>query len=119
MKKEITVFALTALFMGGCSDIAGPSLPVKSTTAVYEKPTPKKEQRFRNTMLKVAKSTQEDPNYHRMAFDMPEEKKWFKELMYRLWDRQITRAQFIAEGTARYPEHKYEFTYIANAYQSY
>jgi len=70
-------------------------------------------------MIKVAQSTQADPNYHRMALNTPEEKRWFKNLMYQLWDRQITRKQFIAEGTSRYPDHKYEFTYIANAYQNY
>lgn len=116
MRREITAFALTALFMGGCSNITGPRLPA---TATYEKPTPDKEKRFHDAMIKVAQSTQMNAKYHRMALNTPEEKRWFKDLMYRLWDRQITRAQFIAEGTARYPEHKYEFTYIANAYQNY
>jgi general secretion pathway protein E len=37
----------------------------------------------------VAQSTQANPNYNRMALNTPEEKEWFKNLMYRLWDRQI------------------------------
>jgi hypothetical protein len=85
----------------------------------YEAPTPAKEARFHSVMTAVAQSTKKDPNYKRLSLDTPEQKIWFKNLMYRLWDRQITRAEFIAEGTSVYPHHKYEFTYIANAFQNY
>lgn len=78
-----------------------------------------KESKFHQAMVAVAQSTKQDPNYHKLSLNTPEEKRWFKNLMYRLWDRQITRAQFINEGVARYPEHKYEFFYIANAFQRY
>jgi hypothetical protein len=113
-----TATLLTAgILLTGCSDMMGPSAPATRTT--YEKPTPAKEAKFHETMIKVAQSTKSNPNYNRMALNTPEEKEWFKNLMYRLWDRQITRSQFIEEGMKRYPNHKYEFTYIANAYQNY
>ena len=70
-------------------------------------------------MIQVAQSTKQDPNYHRIALNTQEEKIWFRDLMYKLWDREITRQQFITEGVKRYPSHRYEFTYIANAYQNY
>jgi len=116
MKLHTSALLLGAVLLAGCTDIAGPRIVPEST---YEKPTPAKEERFHETMIKVAQSTRENPHYNRMALNTPEEKEWFKNLMYRLWDRQITRKQFIAEGMAKYPDHKYEFTYIANAYQHY
>ena len=119
MKRQayaLLILAGAALFTG-CSTT--PGMPSPATSSHYEKPTPAKEQKFHATMIKVAQSTQMDPNYNRMRLETPAEKEWFKNLMYRLWDRQITRNQFIAEGTAKYPNHKYEFRYIANAYQRY
>jgi PBP1b-binding outer membrane lipoprotein LpoB len=134
MKKRISIIILSAAFLAGCSNPMESAAPrisqVEHSTADterttvpvtrnYEAVTSEKEARFHKTMLAVAKSTKQDPHYHRMALNTAEEKKWFKDLMYRLWDRQITRKEFIAQGTAKYPDHKYEFTYIANAYQNY
>ena len=83
----------------------------------YTKPTPEKEEAFKQTMHKVAKSTLEDERYNKMALDTPEKKAWFKTLMYRLWDRQITSKQFIAEGLSKYPTHNYEFAFVAHGFQ--
>ena len=83
----------------------------------YYPPTPQKEAIFNKEMRRVALSTQNDPRYHRMSLDTPEKKEWFKNLMYRLWDRQITRDEFIAQGIAKYPTHRYEFEFIANGFQ--
>ncbi|QOR61076.1 hypothetical protein ACM66Z_06340 [Sulfurovum sp. ST-21] len=115
MIQKISLFILTAALLAGCS----PSMTSLTASKRYEKPTPEKEEKFQEVMIKVAQSTQENPIYHRMALNSPEEKEWFKDLMYRLWDRQITRKEFIAEGTAKYPDHIYEFSYIANAYQRF
>jgi hypothetical protein len=120
MRRYTAALCFSALLFTGCSDMMGPSLSSSRNTPVtYEKPTPAKEAKFHEAMIKVAQSTRTNPNYNRMALNTPEEKEWFKNLMYRLWDRQITRQQFIAEGLAKYPNHKYEFEYIANAYQNY
>jgi len=118
MRLHTSALFLAAALLAGCSDVMGPRIS-SGTTASYEQPTPAKEQKFHEAMIKVAQSTRTNPNYNRMALNTPEEKEWFKNLMYRLWDRQITRQQFIAEGLAKYPNHKYEFEYIANAYQNY
>jgi len=120
MKIHPTAYLLSVLLLAGCSnpiDSISPDTP--QSHRIYEKPSPLKEERFHNTMVKVAQSTRQDPNYHRMALKTDEEKRWFKDLMYKLWDRQITRQQFIAQGVKRYPDHQYEFAYIANAYQNY
>jgi len=83
----------------------------------YEKPTAAKEEMFKQTMNKVAQSTLADARYNKMDLDTPEKKAWFKNLMYRLWDRQITRRQFIAEGLSKYPSNIYEFAFVAHGFQ--
>ena len=67
-------------------------------------------------MRAVAAGIKDDPNYQRLALDTPEKKEWFKTLTYRLWDRQITRQQFVAEGLKRYPHHGYEFNFIVRGF---
>jgi uncharacterized protein YceK len=131
MNKSIYPLTIAAaIAMNGCSnpmESATPSSSAQTHSAStrhlthhkYKTPTPDKEAKFHSIMITVAKSTKLDPKYKKLSLDSPEEKVWFKKLMYRLWDRQITRAEFIAEGTSKYPHHKYEFTYIANAYQNY
>jgi len=122
--QRITLFcSIAAIFLTACSTpVSSPSpqsrvshqVPLSSTAV-----NGTKMERFHTTMIQVAQSTKQDPNYHRIALNTQEEKIWFRDLMYKLWDREITRQQFIAEGVKRYPSHRYEFTYIANAYQNY
>jgi hypothetical protein len=135
MKKQISgIILLSAALLTGCSNPMESAAPrisqvehqaaemgksISTAGQHYETATGKKEARFHKAMIAVAKSTKQDRHYHRIALNTTEEKRWFKDLMYRLWDRQITRKEFIRQGTARYPGHKYEFTYIANAYQNY
>lgn len=117
MNKTLTTLLLAGLAINGCSTTDTPT--PKVTHVHYKKPTPQKEEQFHKTMMKVALSTKEDDKYNRMALDTPEKKEWFKTLMYRLWDRQITRDQFIAEGIEKYPTHRYEFSFVANGFQKY
>ena len=113
MKKRLLIALLAGLTFTACTDSASSLAP--QTT--YQAPSQAKMDAFTPVMTKVALSTREDPKYNRMALNTPEEKEWFKMLMYRLWDRQITRSQFIAEGVSRYPTHRYEFNFIANGFQ--
>ena len=83
----------------------------------YEKPTPEKFTKFKKVMHEVALSTKDDKTYRKIALNTAEKKEWFKNLMYRLWDRQITKTQFISEGLKKYPTRKYEFTFVANGFQ--
>jgi len=123
MQIRISICSIISLLLlTGCStpvEMLTPETP--RSQRIQEKPTPiaSKEKRFHNTMIKVAQSTRQDPNYHRLSLKTDAEKRWFKELMFQLWDRQITRREFIAKGVKKYPDHAYEFTYIANAYQNY
>ncbi len=116
MKYSLVLMIFALFIYTGCSKKAPQH---KMLHANYEKPTKEKVERFHQVMTKIALSTKSNPRYNRMALDTPEKKAWFKTLMYRLWDRQITRKAFISEGLKRYPKHHYEFRFIANGFQKY
>jgi hypothetical protein len=116
---------IAALALSGCTNSIGLPIPMEPASAPapvikkipYEQALPEKQDRFHEDMIAVATSTKSDPNYQRMALDTPERKAWFKNLMYELWDGQITKAQFIAEGVSKYPTHRYEFEFVANGFE--
>ena len=117
--KLVVVATLASLSFSACTS---PDLGTSSASRIavtYEKPTEAKLAVFHPIMTKVALSTKDDPNYKKMSLSTTEEKEWFHNLMYRLWDRQITKNQFISEGVAKYPTHRYEFTFIANGFQKH
>ena len=110
MKKRILIALLAALSFTACTET--------NTVApqVYQAPTDAKMAKFKPVMTKVALSTRNDPKYNKMTIQ-PADKEWFQLLMYRLWDRQITRTQFVTEGVSRYPGHNYEYNFIAHGFQ--
>ena len=131
MKRDFIIAACIALGFSGCTssidhllephEPTQPSQTVQSVQAVaseydYEEPTAEKKEAYEKKMRAVAAGIKDDPNYQRLALDTPEKKEWFKTLTYRLWDRQITRQQFIKEGLKRYPDHGYEFNFIVRGF---
>jgi len=121
MKLRLLAAGIVALALSGCTNsITAPSVPAPAPVVKkipYEQASPEKQDRFHEDMIAVATSTKNDPNYNRMSLDTPERKAWFKNLMYQLWDGQITKAQFVAEGVSKYPTHKYEFEFVANGFE--
>ena len=121
-----SIIGLVSL-INGCTgtEISVPQMvhnPIKNSnkqqlTRRYYPPTLQKAAIFNKKMHRIALSTQNDSRYNRIALNTPKEKTWFKKLMYRLWDRQITRDEFIALGLQKYPTHRYEFELIANGFQ--
>jgi len=103
----------------GCSSALHNKKP-KSPTAkrVYQAPTPAKMQKFGATMQKIATKIPGDPSYNRMSLNTPEKKAWFKDLTYRLWDRQISKHEYMSRGLAKYPTHRYELEFIAKGISS-
>lgn len=128
MKYKLLAISMIGFTFTGCNTKL--NLPTSSQTNMkktytvperksYAKPSDKKLEAYHDTMMKVALSTQKDPNYKKIALDTPEKKAWFGDLMYRLWDRQITRNQFVTEGLEQYPTHRYEFDFVANGFQQH
>jgi hypothetical protein len=128
MKRHFILVAFVALGLSGCTssmdylieqnEPAKSSQPIQTTSTQYdyEEPTPEKKEAYEKKMREIASGIKDDPNYQRFALDTPEKKEWFKKLTYRLWDRQITRQQFITEGLKRYPDHGYEFNFIVRGF---
>ena len=115
MKKTILISTvLAALTFTGCTD----SMTSATPKQVYQAPTPEKSAKFNPILGEVAHSTKTDPNYHKMALKTDEDKKWFTSQAYRLWDRQMTKSQFVSDGVAKYPGHEYEFKFVANGIQA-
>lgn len=125
MKLRISIAILTVLNFSGCTspmdmlDTPQPQPQTQTVPKQYQEPTPEKKEAYQNTMRSVASGISDDPNYHRIALDTPEKKAWFKDLTYRLWDRQITTSQFMAEGLSKYPDRRYEFNFVVNGFQKH
>ena len=127
MQKYYLILAsITLLGLSGCTPASselGVS-PKYTTTQTqqqqtsYEKPTAHKQALYQQTMRSVASGIKHDANYKRIALNTPEKKEWFRTLTYRLWDRQITRQQFITEGLSKYPSHRYEFDFVVKGFES-
>ena len=125
MRRNLIIAAVIALGFSGCTSsmdhlITEPTRQTAQTTTIkaqpYEAPSGPKKEAYENTMRKIAAGIQDDPNYQRISLNTPEKKEWFKSLTYRLWDRQITRYQFIEEGLKRYPDHGYELNFIVRGF---
>ena len=120
LKKIYLLLAGIALLgLSGCtpaSQYLGNSPRATTSMTHYENPTPHKMALYQQTMRSVASGIKHDTKYQRITLDTPEKKEWFKTLTYRLWDRQITRQQFLAQGLVRYPTHQYELQFITNGF---
>jgi len=122
MKSHLIILTMTMIAFTACSNtkqVSPKSNKIVLQKVPYERPTQAKSDAFNSTMKKVASSIQHDSRYSKMALTTTEKKAWFKNLMYRLWDRQITRTQFVREGLKLYPTHAYEFNFVANGFQKY
>ena len=109
MKNHLCAIMLSGCLLTGCSWITDAASP----SPLYEVPESKKVKIYNATMKKLAISTHNDPKYQRIELDTAKNKMWFQTLSYKLWNREITKAQFIEEGLKKYPKHRYEFEFIA------
>lgn len=133
MRRNLIIAAVIALGFSGCTSsmdhlISKPAQRTQPTMATqqyeeprynqtkYEEPSGEKKEAYENTMRKIAAGIQNDPNYQRISLNTPEKKAWFKNLTYRLWDRQITRDTYMREALAKYPTHGYEFNFILRGF---
>lgn len=112
MKRLTLLSIFVTLNFIGCTQPPPP--PPK---ALYKEPSLEKLSFFKEQMQRVAQSIKDDKEYQRMNLDTQEKKVWFQNLMFELWDRRITRAEFIERGLQKYPSHLYEFQFVAEGFQ--
>ena len=115
MKLKLFILTIIGLSFAACTS---PNNNLLAPSVTYQKPTAAKLEAYQKTMMRVASGIKDDPNYNRITLDTAEKKAWFKDLTYRLWDRQITKYQFMSEGLAKYPTHKYEFKFVIRGFSS-
>lgn len=118
-KKLLVAVAFSAALFTGCTSTGTTPTPAPTVIAGgYDTATPAKVEAYHNDLRKVAVRIRNNPNYNKIERKTAEEKKWFNDLMYRYWNRDITKTQFISEGLTQYPAHKNEFVFIADSFQS-
>ena len=131
MKYAFSSTLLTLLLFTGCTnsmDIPTPSghsndaqrytpLPINNGTKTQSHE--EKLKSYQKTMRTVASGIKVDQNYERIVLDSPAKKEWFQDITYKLWDKQISDEQFIEQGLAKYPTHRYEFKFIANGFNTH
>ncbi len=108
-------FTLLLLIAIGLSSCANHGL----SPAKYEQPTARKMPLYQKTMMKVASKIKYDQRYNKIELNTPQKKAWFKQITYQLWDRQITKEQFVAIGLSKYPTHQYEFDFVVKGFAKY
>ncbi|MDY0195150.1 MAG: hypothetical protein WC253_03520 [Sulfurovaceae bacterium] len=110
--KNISVLGILvfiAMMFAGCA----PQLDTTYMNNESQRVSAAKQKAFDAKLEEVASVVKQDPKYNKINLETKEEKDWFKKLSYRLWDRQITKIQFIEAGVTRYPSNYYEFDLIA------
>jgi hypothetical protein len=56
----------------------------------------------------------QDPSYARIPLETTEDQRWFTDLAYRYWNGGIKRDEFVAQGVAKYPDHRRSFETLAD-----
>lgn len=121
-KYTLILTSIAVLGFTGCTSsvdsLMSPTTQSTKKYVNYDNAPEYKAEAFRTKQQSVGRATQQDPKYKsfRPVLTNNETKSWFTNTMYLLWDRQITRSEYIAQGTAKFPQYKYEFTFIANQF---
>ena len=120
MKIKLLIAVLAGFTFTACTNNVPallPSAPAHKTIVNgYENASAEKSAAYDRDMRTVGLSTRQDPKYHSFGFKTTEEKVWFRDLTYAYWHRDITKNQFISQGLAKYPTHRYEFNFVANGF---
>ncbi|MDQ7047360.1 MAG: hypothetical protein Q9M39_06980 [Sulfurovum sp.] len=125
MKLRVTITLLAIISFSGCTSpsslLTAPKIEHESKAhhyTNYNNAPNHKLKAFSKAQHSVGLSTKKDPNYKsfRPILTTDERRYWFNNNMYLLWDRQITRAQYVSKSTSKFPAYKYEFTFIANQF---
>lgn len=121
-KYYLFISTVSLVLLNGCTPastvLSTPAQARHAITQHFESPTPQKMALYKRTMKAVASGIKSDTKYNRITLDTSAKKEWFRMLTYRLWDRQITRQQFLAEGLSKYPNHRYEFEFVINGFNT-
>jgi len=113
--KLLIIGSISAILFSGCSTSVPDFIPTYKVQKKmnYIEVNPKHSEAFAKDFNTVALKTKSDPNYTRMGLKQ-NDKKWFKTITYMLWNRNLSKQDYINEGLTRYPSHRYEFAFVAD-----
>ena len=126
-KRVITLlFVIVGLNLTGCVNKSknvqvAPIVPKLTPTQIRQNTKSamsdeEKSSAYSQVMKSVGADVKSNPKYNRMDLKSPNDnRQWFKESTYGLWEGSITKEQFINAGLEKYPNNYYEFSFIASS----
>lgn len=99
-----------ALLASGCS-----TKESKTDILIELGNDPEKVKLYREDMQHLVKEIEENqPNYKHLPLKEKADFDWFYIETYALWEKSVTKDQFIQNGLLRYPSYKESLEYLAN-----
>jgi hypothetical protein len=123
----LTILIISGLVISGCSNKT-PQAPTQQEvqqtlnpqeirkTRVSQMSESQRKEAFNTAMSGIKNDVKTNSRYTKIKLDKPiDNRKWFKNNIYKLWSGEIDKDRFINEGTAKYPTKNYEFYFIATS----
>jgi hypothetical protein len=73
---------------------------------------------FDNKMATVIKTVKADPNYKAIPLDTSADRQWFFSQCEALYNKKISKEQFVAEGAKQFPGYEASFSQLADQFAS-
>ena len=65
-------------------------------------------------MSALIEHVQADPNYKRIPLETVADRRWFSQKSKDLYDKRITKEEFVAEGSKQFPGYEASFVEVAD-----
>ena len=117
--KKIIPLALgaTLLFisMSGCTAIRNMAIEnsIKNEKGANDE---KKVAAFEKKFNQVLEDVDNKEDYKKIPFDSNVDTEEFISNSYKLWDKQISKEEFVSKGTKKYPDYKETYNYLADEF---
>jgi len=69
---------------------------------------------FQDKLASVTQAAAADPDYDKIPLDTAADQSWFTDLAYKYYKKDITGAEFVQQGIAKFPGYGDSFQYIAD-----
>ena len=86
----------------------------KIDPAVADASNPETVKAFEKKLTSVAETLPKEPGYKRIPLDTQTEQEWFTTQAFLLWDKKMSKDQFVTEGEKRFPGYKESFEVVAD-----
>ena len=108
-----TVFTLTSI--SGCASIQN-MIVEDSLKGTKGSEDPKKVAAFEEKFHQVIDDVDNKKDYKKIPLDGEEDIKWFMQQSFKLWDKQISKEEYVKDGEGKFPGHNDTFTYLADEF---